>query len=83
MQTHTHHVHHHSPQSGEIYHQSCYVDPAAPVHIRVGTGGIQLGVAWQPKPEWSAVRLQQFGFLMWRVFAHNNTMSFEVCLAGQ
>jgi len=54
-----------------------YVDPVGPVHLRIGTGGIQLGVAWQRRPLWSAVRLQQFGFVMWRVFPHNHTMSFE------
>jgi hypothetical protein len=40
-----------------------YRDPAAPVHLLLGTGGASFQGPWHPvQPEWSAFRLQQWGY---------------------
>jgi hypothetical protein len=53
-----------------------YRDPAAPVHLLLGTGGASFQGPWHPvQPDWSAFRLQEWGYSTLR-FPNSTVASF-------
>lgn len=59
---------HFSPD-GKIYqHQA---NETSPIHLTIGTAGAWIHEQWTPKPEWSQVRYQKYGF--GKLFVYNRT----------
>lgn len=66
------------PDSGALSSSARFVNPGLPVHVRVGTGGIDLTAEFDPWPSWSAYRNgQHHGFVLVNLNTKRNTLRVE------
>jgi hypothetical protein len=57
---------------GKIYkHNATEFNQTSPIHLTIGTAGAWIEEKWIPKPEWSQVRYQKYGF--GKLLIHNKT----------
>jgi predicted phosphodiesterase len=62
---------HFSPD-GKIYkHNATEFNQTFPIHLTIGTAGAWIDETWIPKPEWSQIRYQKYGF--GKLFIYNRT----------
>ena len=62
----------HFSADGKIYeHNATHFNQTSPIHLTIGTAGALIREQWTPRPPWSQVRYQKYGF--GKLLIHNRT----------
>jgi len=74
---------HNYERTCSIFNGTCVANGKAPVHIVVGTAGIEIGDDWmEPSPSWSVFRAATYGHLLLETSATKMQMKFVGCSDG-